>query len=122
MPALVGYWDRDAVTRFVNRDFQAAVGLPTDRVNRDFQAAVGLPTDRLIGLRLGEILSAHRRRRLRRAGAAHRGGAGRPAPGVRVGDAHHVRPAPAARHAGAGAAVRRRGRTASTARGSTSPA
>ena len=43
MPALVGYWDRDAVTRFVNRDFQAAVGLPTDR---------------LIGLRLGEILSA----------------------------------------------------------------
>ena len=43
MPALVGYWDRDAVTRFVNRDFQAAVGLPTDR---------------LIGRRLGEILSA----------------------------------------------------------------
>ena len=43
MPALVGYWDRDAVTRFVNRDFQAAVGLPTDR---------------LIGHRLGEILSA----------------------------------------------------------------
>ena len=41
-PALVGYWDRDAVTRFVNRDFQAAVGLPTDR---------------LIGIRLGEILS-----------------------------------------------------------------
>jgi PAS domain S-box-containing protein len=31
-PALVGYWDRDAVTRFVNRDFQAAVGLPTDRL------------------------------------------------------------------------------------------
>ena len=43
MPALVGYWDRDAVTRFVNRDFQAAVGLPTDR---------------LVGVRLGEILSA----------------------------------------------------------------
>ena len=43
MPALVGYWDRDAVTRFVNRDFQAAVGLPTDF---------------LIGHRLGEILSA----------------------------------------------------------------
>jgi len=42
MPALVGYWDRGAVTRFVNRDFQAAVGLPTDR---------------LIGHRLGEILS-----------------------------------------------------------------
>ncbi len=43
MPALAGYWDRDAVTRFVNRDFQAAVGLPTDR---------------LIGHRLGEILGA----------------------------------------------------------------
>ena len=43
MPALVGYWDRDAVTRFVNRDFQAAVGLPADR---------------LIGHRLGEILGA----------------------------------------------------------------
>ena len=43
MPALVGYWDRDARTRFVNRDFQAAVGLPTDR---------------LIGQRLGEIFSA----------------------------------------------------------------
>lgn len=43
MPALVGYWDRDGVTRFVNRDFQAAVGLPTDQ---------------LIGHRLGEILSA----------------------------------------------------------------
>ena len=43
MPALAGYWDRDAVTRFVNRDFQAAVGLPTDR---------------LIGVRLGEIFSA----------------------------------------------------------------
>ena len=41
MPALAGYWDRDAVTRFANRDFQAAVGLPTDR---------------LIGHRLGEIL------------------------------------------------------------------
>jgi len=43
MPALVGYWDRDGVTRFVNRDFQAAVGLPTDR---------------LIGQRFGDILSA----------------------------------------------------------------
>jgi PAS domain S-box-containing protein len=43
MPALVGYWDRGAVTRFGNRDFQAAVGLPSDR---------------LIGHRLGEILSA----------------------------------------------------------------
>lgn len=43
MPALVGYWDASAVTRFVNRDFQAAVGLPTDR---------------LIGLRLGEVFSA----------------------------------------------------------------
>ena len=43
MPALVGYWDRGAVTRFVNRDFQAAVGLPTDR---------------LIGVRLGEFISA----------------------------------------------------------------
>jgi len=43
MPALVGYWDRDSVTRFVNRDFQAATGLPTDR---------------LIGRRLGELLPA----------------------------------------------------------------
>jgi PAS domain S-box-containing protein len=43
MPALLGYWDRDTVTRFVNRDFQAAVGLPTDR---------------LIGSRLGELFSA----------------------------------------------------------------
>ena len=43
MPALVGYWDRGAVTRFVNRDFQAAVGLPGDR---------------LVGHRLGEIFSA----------------------------------------------------------------
>lgn len=43
MPALVGYWDRDGVTRFVNRDFQAAVGLPTDQ---------------LIGRPLGEILGA----------------------------------------------------------------
>ena len=43
MPALAGYWDREGVTRFVNRDFQAAVGLPTDR---------------LIGQRLGDILDA----------------------------------------------------------------
>jgi PAS domain S-box-containing protein len=43
MPALVGFWDRDSVTRFVNRDFQAAVGLPTDQ---------------LIGRRLGEMFSA----------------------------------------------------------------
>jgi len=43
MPALVGYWDRDSVTRFVNRDFQSAVGLPTDQ---------------LIGRRLGEMFSA----------------------------------------------------------------
>ncbi len=43
MPALAGYWDRGSVTRFVNRDFQAAVGLPTDR---------------LIGVRLGELFSA----------------------------------------------------------------
>ncbi len=32
MPALVGYWDRDGVTRFANRDFQAAVGLPNERM------------------------------------------------------------------------------------------
>lgn len=32
MPALVGYWDRDTVTRFANRDFQAAVGLPIDQL------------------------------------------------------------------------------------------
>ena len=32
MPALVGYFDRDAITRFANRDFQAAVGLPNDRL------------------------------------------------------------------------------------------
>jgi PAS domain S-box-containing protein len=32
MPALVGYWDRDGVTRLANRDFQAAVGLPIDRL------------------------------------------------------------------------------------------
>ncbi len=43
MPALVGYWDAGAVTRFVNRDFQAAMGLPTDR---------------LIGVRLGEVFSS----------------------------------------------------------------
>jgi PAS domain S-box-containing protein len=43
MPALAGYWDREGVTRFVNHDFQAAVGLPTDR---------------LIGQRLGDILDA----------------------------------------------------------------
>jgi len=43
MPALVGYWDAGAVTRFANRDFQAAVGLPSDR---------------LIGVRLGEVVSA----------------------------------------------------------------
>lgn len=43
MPALVGYWDRDRVTRFVNRDFQAAVGLPTDR---------------LVGSKLDELFSA----------------------------------------------------------------
>jgi len=43
MPALVGYWDRDSVTRFVNRDFQSAVGLPSDQ---------------LIGRRLGEMFAA----------------------------------------------------------------
>ena len=43
MPALVGYWDRGGVTRFVNRDFQAAVGLPSDH---------------LVGHRLGEIFSS----------------------------------------------------------------
>jgi PAS domain S-box-containing protein len=43
LPALVGYWDRDAVTRFANRDFQAAFGLPADR---------------LIGCGLAEIFSA----------------------------------------------------------------
>ncbi len=43
MPALVGYWDRDAVTRFANRDFQAAVGLPNDR---------------MIGVALPEIFSS----------------------------------------------------------------
>ncbi len=42
MPALVGYWDRTAVTRFANRDLQAAVGLPTDR---------------LIGRPLGDIVT-----------------------------------------------------------------
>jgi len=43
MPALVGYWDRDSITRFVNRDFQAAVGLPADQ---------------LVGRRLGELFAA----------------------------------------------------------------
>ena len=32
MPALVGYWDAQGVTRFANRDFQAAVGLPVDAI------------------------------------------------------------------------------------------
>ena len=32
MPALVGYWDARTVTRFANRDFQAAVGLPLDQI------------------------------------------------------------------------------------------
>ena len=32
MPALVGYWDARAITRFANRDFQAAVGLPLDQI------------------------------------------------------------------------------------------
>jgi PAS domain S-box-containing protein len=32
MPALVGYWDAQAVTRFANRDFQAALGLPLDAI------------------------------------------------------------------------------------------
>jgi PAS domain S-box-containing protein len=32
MPALVGYWDAQGVTRFANRDFQAAVGLPIDAI------------------------------------------------------------------------------------------
>jgi PAS domain S-box-containing protein len=40
MPALAGYWDRDGVTRFVNRDFQAAVGLPTDQLLGQPLAAV----------------------------------------------------------------------------------
>ena len=42
-PALVGYWDRDGVTRFVNRDFQSAVGLPIEQ---------------LVGRRLGELFAA----------------------------------------------------------------
>ena len=41
MPALVGYWDRDRVTRFANRDFQAAVGLPMERI-------VGRPLDEVL--------------------------------------------------------------------------
>jgi len=32
LPALVGYWDAGAVTRFANRDLQAAMGLPLDRL------------------------------------------------------------------------------------------
>ena len=42
MPALVGYWDRDGVTRFANRDFQAALGLPADRI-------VGAPLAEIFG-------------------------------------------------------------------------
>jgi len=32
MPALVGFWDADGITRLANRDFQAAVGLPVDKM------------------------------------------------------------------------------------------
>jgi PAS domain S-box-containing protein len=42
MPALVGYWDREGITRFANRDFQAAVGLPLERI-------VGRPLDEILG-------------------------------------------------------------------------
>lgn len=32
VPALIGHWDREAVTRYANREFQAAVGLPQERI------------------------------------------------------------------------------------------
>jgi PAS domain S-box-containing protein len=32
VPATLGYWDRDGVTRLVNREFQAAVGLPVNQI------------------------------------------------------------------------------------------
>lgn len=32
IPALLGHWDHDQVTRFANREFQAAVGLPPERI------------------------------------------------------------------------------------------
>jgi PAS domain S-box-containing protein len=32
MPALVGFWDADGITRLANRDFQSAVGLPVDKI------------------------------------------------------------------------------------------
>jgi len=41
MPALAGYWDAQAVTRFANRDFQAATGLPID-------AIVGCPLEQIV--------------------------------------------------------------------------
>jgi PAS domain S-box-containing protein len=32
VPATLGYWDRDGVTRLANREFQAAVGLPVNQI------------------------------------------------------------------------------------------
>lgn len=43
VPASLGYWDRDGITRLVNREFQASVGLPVDRI---------------VGQRLQDILDA----------------------------------------------------------------
>ncbi len=32
VPAMMGFWDQDGVTRFANREFQAATGLPLERI------------------------------------------------------------------------------------------
>ena len=32
VPAMLGYWDAERTTRFVNREMQAAIGLPTENI------------------------------------------------------------------------------------------
>ncbi|HEX7636980.1 MAG TPA: PAS domain S-box protein, partial [Burkholderiaceae bacterium] len=64
MPALVGYWDHDTVTRFANRDFQAAVGLPADRIIgrplAEIVAAVDVAGYEALAPRVAEVLAGRR--------------------------------------------------------------
>jgi len=59
VPALLGQWDANGITRFANREFQAAVGLPLEHIV--VLVALGIFLDDiLVGIEGSEVLRASR--------------------------------------------------------------
>ncbi len=64
VPAMLGHWDRDGVTRFANREYQAAIGLPLEQIVghrlKDIFDMVDPAAYPLLAPHIAEVLQGHR--------------------------------------------------------------